>query len=192
MLIRARGLGDNRLRAFAAKLSIAFALTSVTPGVSAAGIEQLDILGLTLGKSTREQVRSASTTMVTDTTGWFEIGGYNVPCGAEFDGDKMKRFLCALSAEFSNASNTEIFSTLLEGWTKKFGKPLHVRTETVRNRLGVEFKSMDVLWKDQRGNSLILSNMASQIDQGTVIFVSASESEKLDRERKKKETARKF
>jgi hypothetical protein len=66
-----------------------------------------------------------------------------------------------------------VYSDLLSGFSKKFGKPDSISKAPVRTRLGVEHVINIATWVDERGNKLQLFSMADVVTAGMITFESA-------------------
>lgn len=146
-----------------------------------AGPNQLDILGLVPGVSELPQVKQASADSNSNSNDsvLLEIGGYRIPCALSLLNGKLASLTCFTGkgtekySKYTEASNTEVHSTLTAGFTKKFGKPDSVIREPVRTRMGVEYEQQFVTWKDKRGSKLQLVSMADSVNMGLITFESA-------------------
>lgn len=163
-----------------------------------AGPNQLDILGLVPGVSELPQVKQTSVDPNSNSNDsvTLEIGGYKIPCALSFLNSKLASLVCLTGKgtkkyeQYTEASNTEVHSTLTAGFTKKFGKPDSVTNKPVRTRMGVEYVQQFVTWKDKRGNELQLDSMAGTVNRGLISFES-SEYLKEEAEKNAAEEARK-
>ena len=98
---------------------------------------QLDILGLVPGISELTQVQQAGIDLDnhSDKGIRLEIGGHKIPCALSFINDKLASLVCLTgnrTDKYTEASNIEVHSTLIIGFTKKFGKPDSVTRSSVR------------------------------------------------------------
>lgn len=176
----------------------ATAISSLVATTVLAGPNQLDILGLVPGVSELPQVKQAGVDPNSNSNESvsLEIGGYKIPCALSFLNGKLASLACLTGKgtkkyeQYTEASNTEVHSTLTAGFTKKFGKPDSVTKEPVRTRMGVEYVQQFVTWKDKRGNKLQLVSMADTVNMGLITFES-SEYLKEEAEKNAAEEARK-
>lgn len=129
---------------------------------SYAETEQLDIINLIPSKSTKDQVFQASQN---NSGSAFKIGGYEfIECKTEFRNDKLDKLRCLFGLDPFH-SNSEIFSTLKNGYIQKFGNPDSVKVNPLKNRLGnVIDNQVIVKWKDKQGNELVIYSFYEQFD----------------------------
>jgi hypothetical protein len=92
----------------------------------------------------------------------------------------------------TEASNTEIFTDLLQGFSTKFGKPDAYTTEPVRTRIGVEYERRMAAWTDMHGNHLVIVSLFNSIDRGLLRLQSAEQREKQAAESAAKEAKKRF
>jgi hypothetical protein len=148
--------------------------------------DQLDILGLIPGVSELSQVRQVGKNFLGNKTGYFEIGGHNIPCVFKFINGKLATFTCFTGKQtgtnFTDASNDVVHSDMKRGFTEKFGKPDSVKRNPVRTGMGVEYEQEMVIWKDKRGNEFQLISMLSTVSDGT-FFLNSSEYLKQEAEK---------
>lgn len=189
---------SNRGKKALASIAAA-AISSLVSTTVLAGPDQLDILGLVPGVSELTQVKQAHvgrTPTINPTFVFLEIGGYKMPCFSSFLNGKLATLECRTGqgteqySQYTEASNTEVHSTLTAGFTKKFGKPDSVITKPVRTRMGVEYEQQFVTWKDKRGNKLELVSMADTVNEG-LITLESSEHLKQEAEKNAEVEARK-
>lgn len=160
---------------------IAAVISSLVATTVLAGPNQLDILGLVPGVSELPQVKQAGVDPNSDSNKsvWLKIGGYKIPCALSLLNGKLASLNCLTGEgtkkyeKYTEASNTEVHSTLTAGFTKKFGKPDSVTSAPVRTRMGVEYVIQFVTWKDKRGNKLELVSMADTVSMGLINFESS-------------------
>ncbi len=154
---------------------------------------QINVIGLIPGISTPAQVSAASNNGLTKLSkdlggldmGMFTIGGIDLHCSMSFDKNKMELFSC-VTGMF--ASNVETHNILKRGFQEKFGTPYIDKDTVVRNKLGVEYNTNSVSWKDKAGNFLILRMMADKLDQGDLTI----ESNEFSQKQEQQENARRF
>lgn len=177
----------------------ATAITFLFATTVVAGPDQLDILGLVPGVSELPQIKQAgadSDSKSNDSV-LLEIGGHKIPCALSLLNGKLASLVCFTGKgtekylKYTEASNTEVHSTLTAGFTKKFGKPDSVIREPVRTRMGVVYEQQFVTWKDKQGNKLQLVSMADSVSMGLITIESAEylkqeiEKESADEAKKK-------
>lgn len=146
-----------------------------------AGPAQLDILGLLPGVSEAVDVRRAGMdpSSTSDEVVRLEIGGHAIPCATSYIDRKLASLGCLTGKgtgryqTFTEASNTSVYSDLLSGFSKKFGKPDSISKEPVRTRLGVEHVINIATWVDKHGNRLQLVSMVDVVTAGMITFESA-------------------
>jgi len=191
-------IGSNRVNKALSSIAAA-AISSLVSTAVLAGPDQLDILGLVPGVSELTQVQQAGDDPNSNSEKIvrLEIGGYKIPCSLSFLNGKLATLWCftgkgteEYTQQYTEASNTEVHSTLTAGFTKKFGKPDTVDTEPVRTRMGVEYERQMVIWKDKRGNKLKLRSMVDTVNMGIITFES-SEYLKQEAEKNAADEARK-
>ena len=157
------------------KIALAAAIT-VYSLTTQADTEQIELIGLVPGESTKAQVIAVHSGPA------FVIGGYKLMCHVDYISEKLARLSCITGKEWkttdtttgstSTVSNIEVHAALLRGFTKKFGNPSNVFESTHRNRLGAAFQRHSAVWVDKKGNRLSISSMVSidgetiQIDAG--------------------------
>ena len=157
------------------------AISSLVATTVLAGPNQLDILGLVPGVSELLQVKQASVkTQSNDNKSvMLEIGGYNIICALSLLNGKLASLDCLTGKgtkkyeQYTDASNTEIHSTLTVGFTNKFGKPDSVTKQPVRTAMGVEYEQQFVTWNDKQGNKLQLVSMTDNVNTGFITFESS-------------------
>ena len=149
-------------------------ISSLVTTNALASPNQLDILGLVMGESEMPQVKLASVDPKKSVGKivFFDIGGYRIPCAPSFLDKKLAKPFCVTEEKFTKASNIEVHSTLVAGFTNKFGKPYSVARMPVRTRMGVEYENECVTWIDNQGNKLQLFSMSDKIDHGMISFSS--------------------
>ncbi len=176
-------------------LSILLALL-LNHSIATAAPNTIEIIGLVPGVSTKAQVEQA------DASG-FIIGGYKLLCVPEYIDDVLSKFVCLTGKDmysidttakesFRIASNVEVYKVLLAGFTKKFGVPAKIDTSSARNKLGTEFERQTAIWLDKAGNRLLLTSMATKIDEGALIMESAQNIKKDRAEETAADQQRKF
>lgn len=138
--------------------------------------ECIDVIGLTPGISTIEDFKKAGEFIkktgdkyITRLT----IGGYVLPCGGLFSFQRLGMMSCITGESYTKGTNLEIHEVLVNGFTKKFGPPESIKNTPVRTRMGVEYNSNEVTWKDKRGNVLIIKDLDGKIDKGSLMVLSA-------------------
>ncbi len=174
------------------------AIFSIAATTALAGPNQLDILGLIPGESELSQVKQASVdpNSSSNKVVRLEIGGHKIHCTMSFRNEKLDNLFCITGkgpgkySQYTEASNTEVHSTLTAGFTNKFGKPDSVAREVIRTRVGVEYEQQFVTWKDKRGNMLQLISIIETVDMGLITFKS-SEYIKEEAEKNAAEESRK-
>ncbi len=186
------GLFNKSARNIAATaISFVFATTAVaTPN-------QLDVLGLVPGVSELPQVIQAGdySYSLGHSSVKLEIGGHRIPCSVDFRNDKLDRLTCFTGEDkhrFTEASNTQVHSTLTEGFTKKFGKPNSVIRDPVRTGMGVTYEQIIVTWKDKQGNILKLELMFDNVNTGAIFLQSAAYLKQLAADAAAAEAKKKF
>jgi hypothetical protein len=168
-----------------------------------AGPNQLDVLGLVAGVSSRSQVkdvavpRSVEEAMNGDYIIELEIGGHKIPCNVSFYWDKLANLSCLTGKisdrqVYTDASNITIYNDLVKGFSMKFGKPDHLKSNPVRTKLGVEHIQDIALWIDAKGNRLLISSMEDTTDIGFITFSSAERLKNVTDEYSAKEAKKKF
>lgn len=172
---------------------------SLTAVVSVfAGPAQLDVLGLIPGESEWAQVKQLGPEINPGKSVRLEIGGHKMPCVVSLTNGKLSHMMCLIGKgtgkydTYTEASNTEVYSTLLTGFTKKFGKPDSVNKGTVRTRIGVEYEQEFAVWRDKRGNELSLASMVDSVSMGGLIFESANYLKEKKEKDAAKDSERKF
>lgn len=179
--------------------SIVFASLIVFATNVYAGLNQIKVIGLVPGVSTEDDVNAASTKIGNSTM--YVIGGYAMFCTPTYVDGRLFLLECMTGEKYMSmdttnsnkiASNTEIHNALVEGFSKKFGRPSTVDNSTVSNKLGTKFNRNATTWTDKKGNKLILNSMDSNIDDGSVILLSAERIRQLIDDNKKTEKLRKF
>lgn len=146
-----------------------------------AGPVQLDVLGLLPGVSEAVDVRRAGMdpNSTSDEVVRLEIGGHAIPCATSYIDQKLASLDCFTGKgtgryeTYTEASNTSVYSDLLSGFSKKFGKPDSISKAPVRTRLGVEHVINIATWVDKRGNKLQLFSMVDVVTAGMITFESA-------------------
>ncbi len=159
---------------------------------------QINVIGLIPGISTPAQVNAAADNGITNSglgsldksldtlnSGMFTIGGIKMNCAVSFDKNKMELFSC-VTGMF--ASNVETHNILKRGFQEKFGTPYIDKDSVIRNKLGVEYNTNSVSWKDKSGNALILRMMVDKLDQGDLTI----ESNEFLQKQEQQENARRF
>jgi hypothetical protein len=160
------------------KLSV-FASSIIFSAIAYAAPDELEIIGLVPGVSTQAEVEQAKAEY------GYLIGGYELVCIPEYINGLLSNFLCVTgeksgsrdrtteSARF--ASNTEVHTDLVKGFTRKFGAPTEIDDSTVKSMFGTEFNSNSVTWIDKKGNRLFLSSILGKVDQGVLMLQSAQQ-----------------
>lgn len=155
---------------------------------------QIDIIGIVPGVSDKAAIDSLS---IDNEGSFFEIGGFRIPCNANFDNsNKLEDFTCftgtASGIPLTELSNTAIHSELVRGFTKKFGNPTSIIEVPVRTSNGATYKNQIVTWKDKKNNELVLSRMLDTIDSGVFELKSNSLLKKEKEESKARKSREKF
>jgi hypothetical protein len=144
-----------------------------------AELDQLDILGLVPGVSDSNQVRKIGKNFFStegqyfEIGGIFEIGGHETLCGVNFINGKLAMLTCWLVSKYTKVPSHIVYSDMKEGFTRKFGKPDFVMSDSAYGR------AREILeWKDKQGNQLLLTpaaidNNNKEIDSGWIIFQSS-------------------
>lgn len=161
-----------------------------------AGPAELEIIGIVPGKSTQADVEKAKGEI------GYVIGGFELVCIPEYMDGVLSQFLCLTggkyysrdktSDSYRNASNIEVHKVLLEGFTKKFGKPTAIDNDSVSNALGQEFNRNVVVWIDEKGNKLMISSLATKVDEGMLVLESAAKVKADKADKKKADQMRNF
>lgn len=136
----------------------------------------IDVIGLMPDVSTIEDFKSAGKFKLKQGNAYIshiEIGGYKLPCGGLFSHNRLKMLTCTTGKNHTNGTNLEIHDVFLRGFTEKFGVPVSIKNTPVRTRLGVEYISNEVTWKDKKGNKLTIKNLDKSIDEGSLTVISA-------------------
>jgi hypothetical protein len=177
-------------------------ITSLLSASVLAGPDQLDILGMVPGVSDLSQVKKIQKPGIEHQgssgymAGMFEIGGHLIGCSYSFIDSKLALFGCLTGenggTKFTEASNIKIFSDLLVGFTKKFGKPDAIKKVPMRTRIGVEHENKIVSWRDSQGNTLRLDLMFGTVDQGILLMESSAEKKRDEKIEAEKEAKKKF
>ena len=183
------------------KIALAAAITlySLT---TQADTEQIEVIGLVPGESTKAQViavHSGST---------FVIGGYKLMCHVDYISEILAKLSCITGKEWkttdtttgstSTVSNIEVHAALLRGFTKKFGNPSNVIESKHRNLLGTSFQRHSAVWVDRMGNRLSISSMLSiggeitDMYAGVLILESAQQIKAEETNKDRIEQQRKF
>jgi len=175
---------------------VAVLVGSILFAVNAFAANQLDIIGLVPGVSTKTQVEQAKSEY------GYVIGGYELICIPEFIDGLLSQFLCVTGEDshsrdktansYRIASNNEVHVALVKGFTKKFGSPSKFENSSVSNRMGAEFQRNIAVWIDKKGNKLTLINMANKIDEGMVLLESAQQLRKDQAESRNADAQRNF
>lgn len=162
------------------KITSAIALLFTAQCVMA-GPAQLDVLGLLPGVSEAVDVRRAGMdpNSNSEESVRLEIGGHAIPCATSYIDQKLASLGCLTGKgtgrfeTYTEASNTSVYSDLLSGFSRKFGKPDSTSKVPVRTRLGVEHVINIATWIDKRGNKLELISMVDVVTTGMITFESA-------------------
>lgn len=137
----------------------------------------LNVTGLVAGMSTPSQVKRRQN----DRKDVFVIGGFELGCSTEFLEEKLSSLVCVTGKTYYSrdilddrkvVSNLEVHSTLVKGFTKKYGSPKGDFLSKMRTRLGVEHDVKRVFWTDKRGNKLELISRAGDTEIGGLTFES--------------------
>lgn len=96
------------------------------------------------------------------------------------------------SESYRNGTNIEVHKVLLEGFIKKFGEPTDVYNVAVTNAVRHEFNRNIVVWVDQKGNRLIISSLATKVDEGMLTLESSEKIKADGAEEKMADQLRKF
>ena len=138
----------------------------------------LSVTGLVAGMSTPSQVKRRQN----ERQDVFVIGGFELRCSTQFLEDKLSSLVCVTGEEYFSkdilddnklVSNLKVHSTLVKGFTKKYGPPDGDILSTMRTKLGVEHDVKRAFWKDKRGNKLALISRAGNTEVGGLTFESA-------------------
>lgn len=151
-------------------LAFGFSVTSVV-----AGPTQMDILGLVPGISEPADVRKAGmdSSSTSDESVMLQIGGHAIPCTTSYIDRKLSSLGCITGKKYTQASNITVYMDLLNGFSKKFGKPDSISKIPVRTGFGVEHEVNIATWVDKRGNKLQLVSMLGVVTEGMIAFESA-------------------
>lgn len=132
---------------------------------------QIDVIGLIPDVSTSVEVEEAKK----GEYGTFVIGGLQLFCSPDYIDEKLSQFFCLLSeSDWQPLSNQMAFEVLKEGFTKKFGVPTKVLSAPVSNLMGAKFQQKLVTWRDKKGNELTITNMVSDVKNGSLLLKSAT------------------
>lgn len=161
-----------------------------------AGPNTIDVTGLIPGETPQAEVERI------EARPGFIIGGYSLICVPKYLDGVLSRLLCVTGkdnyskdtteAEERFASNTEVHSALLKGFTKKFGPPSKTENTSVKNRFGAEFDSSSAIWIDKKGNMLTISKIASKVDEGLLLLESAQQLREDQTNKAKTDNQRRF
>lgn len=163
-----------------------------------AGPTQLDILGLIPGESEWLHIKKLGKEINPGEGIWLEIGGHKMPCFVKFKNKKLSVMTCFTGkkserhSSYTESSNIEVYSILVNGFTKKFGKPDIAEKETIRTRMGVEHEQDFVSWRDGKGNRLSLFSMLGSVTAGALTLESADYLKDEEQKDAAKESKRKF
>jgi len=81
------------------------------------------------------------------------------------------------------------FESLLEIFTKKYGKPIKSKDSKIQNRMGAEFSQSIVYWENGE-RAISLYRYGNTIDKGFAVFASAVEiRESIDKDKEENEKA---
>lgn len=175
-------------------------LTFATP-LSALGTpDQLDILGLVPGVSDKAQIQKVAIDSgnIAEGVVKLEVGGHKIPCVFELLDEKLADLQCFTGKGngkreiYTEASNFEVHTDLLAGFTRKFGKPDQTKVNPVRTRVGVDYERSWVSWFDKRGNKLTLISIMENVDGGAITLESAESLAKAAAELADKNARKKF
>ena len=147
---------------------------ATTASTALAEPNQLDILGLVPGVSTRQQVVEAGIYKNASESVNLIVGGHDIPCIHEYIESKLAALTCSIKQQGTGQSNAVVHADLVRGFTKKFGKPTNATNFPVRNGLGVVFQNNVVSWKDKAGNELMMFSMVGSVDQGALTMKSSA------------------
>jgi hypothetical protein len=132
---------------------------------------QIDVIGLIPDVSTSVEVEEAKK----GEYGTFVIGGLQLSCSPDYIDKKLSQFFCLLSeSDWQPLSNQMAFEVLNEGFTKKLGVPTKVLSVPVSNLMGAKFQQKLVTWRDKKGNKLTITNMVSDVKNGSLFLESAT------------------
>lgn len=159
--------------------------------------DSMEIIGIYPGISTKddlEDIRIGSSML--------EIGGYNIICTEEYDDGKvLQHFYCAFGKDMGTyvgkitdrnyVTNEEVFSTYLNGFSKKFGKP-KINNIEVENNFGRRINVTTAIWNDRYGNNLTLISSIYKIGQGALVMKASSYIKKNEIKNQKIDSERKF
>lgn len=151
--------------------------------------KQLDVIGLIPDVATEEDFERSEKGPYGTTT---IIGGYQMICIPSYIDSHLSQLYCVFGdSSLSPSSNEAIYSTLKKGFTQKFGVPKTTNSVT-SNLMGTKFQKQEVVWKDQKGNELSITNRFTKINEGLLLLNSAKQI-KADKEKAKiEEKSRKF
>lgn len=133
---------------------------------------RLDVIGLMPMVSTRDDVINRSSKRIPPDTNLFQIGGFDLPCIAEYESEKLNLLACITGGE-KNQDNIEIHNVLKAGFTKKFGTPTLISNDPLRNTLEGNNTNEQLVWLDSIGNALILFARQGKLTQGSMVLISA-------------------
>lgn len=132
---------------------------------------QIDVIGLIPDVSTSVEVEEAKKGEYET----FVIGGLQLLCSPEYIDEKLSQFFCLLTeSTWQPLSNQMAFDVLKEGFTKKLGTPTKTLSVPVSNLMGAKFQQKLVIWRDKKGNQLTITNMVSDVKNGSLYLESAT------------------
>ena len=160
----------------------------------------LDILGFIPDVTQYEDFKEKAKIIVRRKEGIgveLEIGGFTLPCAAEFTANTFRSLLCTTGKRVDDPKhkredNEYIHGILRKGYTDKLGPPVLDEDTIVRNRFGADFIRNEVWWMDSRENALILRNMEDSLTEGKLILISAERQRTLGEGIEERDANRQF
>jgi hypothetical protein len=158
-------------------------ICAAVPTCVLAGPSAINFVGLVPGISTESDYDQ---TLVKYSGGrkGISVGGFEIVCTPDYIDGKLSEIYCPIGKNLGSlvepveyitrASNADVFRVLVDGYTKKFGKPDTILNDPVQTRAGADYVRQVVSWTDARGNELTLMSMTTSIDEGEVIMKSAA------------------
>lgn len=138
---------------------------------------RFDILGIRPGVSTERDVLAQARANLGkngDSMLYrFEIGGFQMPCGVQYERGRVAAFICFTGKKHSGESNIHSHEILVKGFAEKFGTPTRSEKVAVTNGFGAAFSNNRVTWEDASGAWVQLNSISETIDQGSLSLFSA-------------------
>lgn len=142
----------------------------------------IDVSGMIPGQSTKYNIDALKReSAMSPEYSTFKIGGFSLMCRDQYIEGVLSSLDCFTGEKYYSkddtkggipASNIDIYVTLLNGFSKKFGDPVTIKNP-VQTRSGATYSIDTSTWTDEDGNTFELTSMVGNLKDGMVQIKSA-------------------